>query len=153
MRKKTKKRRYVTYGAKARKKPCLNMRFIAKWSVFAFVLLVTAVVYVGERNTIISLGYRINALQKDITQAENEELKLHAELVGLQRPDWLWREVKDRALGLERESPKQVITLSTPRKFELSSAKRRAAHHHPAVSRIVGKLSVATPPRESSVRR
>lgn len=141
----------MTYGAKARKKPRLSMRFIAKWSVFAFVLLVTAVVYVWQRNTIISLGYRINVLQRDITQAENEELKLQAELVRLQRPDWLWQEVNDRALGLQRESPNQVMTLSTPRKFELPSAKTSAPHHHPAVSRIVGKLSVATPPRESSV--
>ncbi len=151
MRKKKKKYRYVTFGTQARKKPRLSMRLIAKWSVIVFILLATAVAYVWQRNTIISLGYRITELRKDISVAGDEELKLQAELVRLQRPQRLWEEVNARGLGLQRESPNQVMVLGTPRPFRLPPANKEAAHCPPVVPRSLAKLSVAAPHYESSV--
>ncbi len=141
MRKKKKKRRYVTYRAQAKKRPRLSMRFIAKWSVFAFILIVTAVAYVWQQNTKITLGYRINELERNILAAGNEELKLRAKLVRLQRPDWLSEEVNARALGLQTISPKQRLTLATPRPLELPPAKREAARYPHAAPRTVGKVA------------
>jgi len=152
------KKKYVTYKAQAKKKPRLSMRFIAKWSVFAFVLIVTAVAYVWQQNTKITLGYRINELERDIQAAGNEELKLRAKLVRLQRPDWLWEEVSARALGLQAISPSQRMTLATPRPLELPPAKRKAARYPHAAPRTVGKVAgpgfspgAPAPQRESSV--
>jgi len=143
----------VTYGAQARKKPRLSMRFIAKWSVVAFIVIAAAVAYVWQKNTIISLGYRIDGLRKDIVAAGDEELKLQARLARLQRPDWLWEEVKARELGLQKFSPNQVMELPTPPPFRLPPAQRRIAHYPPAVSGAVAKVSAAAPHRERSVLR
>jgi len=153
MRKKKKKRRYVTYGVQARRKPRLTMRLIGKWSVIVFILIATAVAYVWQKNTIISLGYRINELRKGISTAGTEELKLRATLVRLQRPQRLWAEIRERELGLEEPSPKQKITLAAPRPFRLPVAKRGTARSAPAVSATVARISVRRPHPENPPSR
>lgn len=153
MSKKKKKRRYVTYMAHARKKPRLGMRFMAKWSVLALIVIATAVAYVWQRNTIISLGYRIEELGKGISSAGKEESKLRVTLVRLQKPQRLWEEVRERALGLEEVSPNQVMTLLTPRPFGLPPAKRRVSDYPPAAPETAVKVSVPAPHRETSVLR
>ena len=153
MRKKKKKRRYVTYGVRAKKKPRLTMRFIAKWSLVALIVIGTAVGHVWQRNTIISLGYDIHRLGKDIKAAEEEGLKLRAALAKMQRPDRIWEEVLRKDLGLQKISPGQVMELETPPPFHLPPTKPGIADYPPAVSGIVAKVSVTAPHRDTSVSR
>ncbi len=147
------KRRYVTYSAKAPKKPSLTMRLVAKWSVLALIVIAASVVYVRQRNTIISIGYQINELRKGISAAGKEELKLRATLVTLQRPQRLLKEVKDRNLGLEDVSPGQVMSLVTPRPLSLRPIARRTVEDPPAASGPLAKVSAAAPHREHTVLR
>jgi cell division protein FtsL len=153
MRKKRDRKRYVTYKAEVKKKPHLGMRFIAKWSVPVFVLTVTAVVYVWERNTIISLGYGIREMERAISVAESEGQKLQVELMKLQRPQRLMDEIDKRRLGLVEVSPSRVKTLVTPRPVALRERKEKGIGFPPAASWPVAELPVAAPHRESSVLR
>jgi cell division protein FtsL len=149
-----KKAKYMTYQAQARKKPRLNMRFIAKWSVFAFIVLATAVIYVWQRNTTISLGYEISDLRKRISVAGNEEQKLRTDLVSLQSPQRLLKEVKERQLGLEVPSPNQKMTLLTPPPLDSEAARPRGIGYPPAASQPLAQIRAATPHRDnSSVRK
>ena len=151
--KKQKKRRYVTYGVQAGKKPRLTMRFIARWSVVVFMVIATAVTYVWQKNTIISLGYRIHELRREIKAAGDEELKFRASLAKLQRPDRLWEEVNARQLGLHKIRPEQVMRLATPPPLSEPEKKWTIAYYPPAVSETVAKVSVTAPHRESTVLR
>lgn len=143
----------MTYGVRARKRPPLTMRLIARWSVVVFIVIGTAVAYVWQRNTMISLGYRIHELRKNIKAAGDEELKRQAALAKLRRPDRLWEEVIARQLGLQKISPRQVMELATPRPFSEPSIKPMRAHYPPAVPGTVAKVSITAPHRERSVLR
>jgi len=153
MRKEKKKRRYVMYLSQRKKKPPLTMRSMARWSVFASIVIAAAVVYVWQTNTKIALGYRIEKLRGDISSAVSEESKLRVALVSLQSPQRLWEEINERALGLQEVSPSQVMTLATPRPFGLPPTKRRVSHYPPAVLRTATSVSVPAPHRETSVFR
>ena len=143
----------MTYRAKIRKKPRLSMLFIAKWSLPAIVIIATAVAYVWQTNTVISLGYEMNKLKKNISESGDEALKLQSALVTLQRAQRLLEEVKERNLGLERPSPHQVMSLQMPRPFDSSPTKRENAYDPPAASGPLANVTAATPHRERSVLR
>jgi hypothetical protein len=129
------------------------MLFIVKWSLPAMVVIATAVTYVWQTNTVISLGYEISKLKKNISESGDEALKLQSALVTLQRAQRLLEEVRDRNLGLERPSPHQVMSLRTPRPFDSSPMKRKTTYDPPAASGPLANVSAATPHRERSVLR
>lgn len=148
-----KKAKYVTYEAQARKKPRLSMRFIARWSVFAFIIIATAVIYVWQKNTVISLGYEISDLRKSISAAGTKELKLRADLVSLQSPQRLLKELKERQLGLEVPSQNQKMTLLPPPPLDSSIARPRRIDSPPAAPQPLANVPAAAPHRENSYVR
>ncbi len=143
----------MTYRAKARKAPRLNMAAAAKWSVLAFIMIATAVIYVWQRNTVITLGYEMSGLKKDIREAATEQLKLRAKLVPLQTTQHLLRKVEEKGLDLEAVPPSRRITVAMPRPIELSPAKRKVPQSPPAASRSLANVSAAAPHRDYTVSR
>lgn len=143
----------MTYGAKARRKPRLSMRLVAKWSLVAVLLIATAVVYVWQRNTIITLGYDIRDLKKSIRQSENEERKLQVTLATLQTAQRLLKEVEERQLGLLEPSSQQRMTVVAPRPLDFPRKRRTGIYDPPAASGPLARVSAATPHRENTVLR
>lgn len=143
----------MIYGADARKKPRLNMWFIAKWSVVLVIVTTAAVVCVWQRNTILSLGYRIGELEKEISVAETEGSKLQVELVRLQKPQRLWTEVREREIGLQEPLARQKVTLLAPRPLRFPEAKRGVARSRSAGRGDGSEVSVVAASSEGSVLR
>ncbi len=141
----------MTYQAQAAKKPRLSTRLIAKWFVCVFIVIAAAVVYVWQRNTVISLGYDMNKLRKEASRAGEEEQKLRATLVSLQTAQRLLTEVKQRQLGLQDVSPSQRMSLVAPRRLGLASATRETLNDPPAASQSLANVTAATPHRGNSV--
>jgi len=143
----------VTYRAKARKTPRLSMGSVARWSVLAFILIATAVVYVWQRNTIITLGYEITGLKKEIREAGTEEQKLRVKLASLHATRNILTKVKEKGLDLEEVPPSRRITLAMPRPIELSPTKQKVTQNPPAASGSLANVSAAAPHRERTVLR
>jgi cell division protein FtsL len=152
MRKK-KRRKYVTYHAKARKTPRLNMESVVKWSVVAVIVIATAVVYVWQRNTIITLGYEISNLKKEIREAGTEELKLQAKLAPLYTTQHILKQVREKGLDLAEVPPGQRMTLVMPRPIEVSPTRRKLTQIPPAASGSLANVSAAAPHRDYTVLR
>lgn len=150
MRKK-KKRKFVTYAAKAQKKPRLSVGFIVKWSVLASLVIAAAVVYVWQKNLVITLGYDITELKKQIRDAGEEELKLQAKLAPLYTTPYLLQKVREKGLDLQEVPQSRRITLATPRPLDGAPVIRKVTHNPPAAPGSMARLSAAAPHRESIV--
>lgn len=141
----------MTYAAKARKKPRLSVGFIAKWSVLAFLVIAAAVLYVWQKNLVITLGYEITELKKQIRDAGEEELKLQAKLAPLYTTQYLLKKVQEKGLDLQEVPQGRRITLATPRPLEGVPAIKEVTHNPPAAPGSMARLSAAAPHRESTV--
>jgi len=146
-----KRKKFVTFAAKARKKPRLSTRFIAKWSVLAFLVIGAAVLYVWQKNVIITLGYDITGLKKEIREAGEEELKLQVKLAPLHTTQYLLKKVQEKGLDFQEVPQTRLITLATPPPLEEMPAIRRVTHNPPAASGSLATPSATTPHRESIV--
>lgn len=141
----------MTYAAQARKKPRLSVGFITKWSVLAFLVIAAAVVYVWQKNLVITLGYDITELKKQIRDAGEEELKLQAKLAPLYTTQYLLKKVQEKGLDLQEVPQARRITLATPRPLKGSPLFEKVTHNPPAAPGSMARLSAAAPHRESTV--
>jgi hypothetical protein len=116
-----------------------------------FFVIAAAVLYVWQKNLVITLGYDITELKRQIRDAGEEELKLQAKLAPLYTTQYLLNKVQEKGLDLQEVPQARRITLATPRPLSATPAMATVTHNPPAAPGSVARLSAAAPHRESTV--